>query len=277
MTCYNYARTLLLNTTQQDRACPGEELIPATYVPMTLPAYLQVLRKTIFGLAPDRFMLNYRAKQLLSLVAGTELQQYVLRLDSRITYDVTRQDLFDPAVFVPTYSRRDNPDGSPSDVSSVPELRIEGKPNAPDFSGLCRYRFQLRNDGSVVSPAYLVERILPFSGAEIQNPEFGSGWSDAMPLRGTGYTVRVSSPSTLYVWTIDLTLAPVLSVSALVASLQRLNPDVLQQLFLPTSDDFRTFQACWNQHPDLAYRLGGLLLAYIYRSHELHQATQVGI
>lgn len=275
-TYYNYARTLLMNVSQQDRYCPGEELIPLQYVPLQLPSYLQVLRKTLFGLSPDRLMLNYRTRQLLSLVHGTELQQYVLRLDPRITYDLTQEKLFDPQIFVPVATRQSNALVDPDEISAEPTLRVEGSPASPDFSGLCRYQFRVVNEGSASSPAYRIDRVLPMPGSEILNPVFSSGFSTAMPLRGTGYSVKTTSPSTAYSWTIDILLRPTLSLPALASSLQRLNPDILNQLFLPTSDGYKTFHACWLQHPDFAYRLGGLVMAVIYRTHELHQVTQEG-
>jgi hypothetical protein len=83
----NHARTLLLNIpgTAYMPGVLGEEYIPA-YTPVKLPAYLQSARKILFGSAPDKVFLNFRAYELLSLIHNTELAEFVYALDPRVTY-----------------------------------------------------------------------------------------------------------------------------------------------------------------------------------------------
>lgn len=99
----NHARTLLANldgpgVLQQ----PGDEFIPGTYRKLQLPGYLVGLRSILFGTAPDRMFINYRVRQLMTMLHTTELAEFVTDLDNRVTYwPSTKRDFFDETVFVP--------------------------------------------------------------------------------------------------------------------------------------------------------------------------------
>ena len=65
---FNHARTLLMNLSGDAGDLyisdyPGDEMIPADYRAVALPTYLQVVRSRLFGVTPDRAMLNYRVAQ----------------------------------------------------------------------------------------------------------------------------------------------------------------------------------------------------------------------
>lgn len=83
----NHARTLLLNVDSRTYLPDvlGEEYIPA-YRAAALPTYLTTARKLLFGSAPDRVFLNFRAQELLSFIHRTELAEFVYALDPRVTY-----------------------------------------------------------------------------------------------------------------------------------------------------------------------------------------------
>lgn len=83
----NHARTLLLNipSKRYQPGTIGEEYIP-TYYPVELPSYLLLPRKVIFGTAPDKVFLNFRAHELLSFIHQTELAEFIYALDPRVTY-----------------------------------------------------------------------------------------------------------------------------------------------------------------------------------------------
>jgi hypothetical protein len=74
----------------------GEEFIPE-FTPVALPSYLQIARNILFGATPDKVFLNFRAYELLSLLHSTELEEFVLAADQRITYSTTgSSDFFVP-------------------------------------------------------------------------------------------------------------------------------------------------------------------------------------
>jgi len=91
----NHARTLLLNVDSRTYMPDvlGEEYIPA-YRAAILPTYLTTARKLLFGSAPDRVFLNFRAQELLSFIHRTELAEFVYALDPRVTYWPKNQSEF---------------------------------------------------------------------------------------------------------------------------------------------------------------------------------------
>lgn len=92
----NHARTLLLNVDGDGNGYssePGAEYIPPDFQAQTLGS-LGAVYRILFGSNPDSVFLNYRARQLMNLIHSTDLVDYVLALDSRITYDTTPIDEF---------------------------------------------------------------------------------------------------------------------------------------------------------------------------------------
>ena len=83
----NHARTLLLNLPSKSYSpgTLGEEYIPP-YSPAPLPTYITTARRIIFGTAPDKVFLNFRAHELLTLIHQTELAEFIYALDPRVTY-----------------------------------------------------------------------------------------------------------------------------------------------------------------------------------------------
>src|SRR5690606_37703460 len=80
----NHVRTLLLGlpgAASPGYQTAGEEFVDPTFQPVALPTYLAAVRRTLFGVDPDRLMLNYRLKQLLEVIHATELAEYVTFLD----------------------------------------------------------------------------------------------------------------------------------------------------------------------------------------------------
>lgn len=261
---YNYARTLLLNVQGQDPGCPGEELVPRRYVPVAVPDYVRMFRAVLFGVSPDRFMLNYRARQLLLLIHGTELQTYLDALDTRVTYDLSDNSLFDTSVYGPTVVRQATDDVDAS-------ISLLGSPTSPDLSGYCGYDFLVQNTGSEPEPVYQIAQLSAPAGSVSLIPEFENGLSSVMPLGDTGYKFQLTSMDPNVAWRISGFRRPsaVVDVHARIRSLRS---SLFSQLFLPTDPAYLTFQACWEEHPDIAYQIGGLVAALIYRTHELHKS-----
>jgi len=146
---YNHARTLLLNQSGEGGSqliYPGDELIPEDFRPVKLPTYLQVVRSILFGISPDRVMLNYRSCQFLRLIQSTELQSHIAELDKRITYSPFDSRLLATELF------------QPSAVASQPvedaAIYINGSDLSPDASGRCEYSYLV----SVLSGDLVVQR-----------------------------------------------------------------------------------------------------------------------
>ena len=128
---FNHARTLLLNISGSNNpgsSYLGEELVPADYAAITLPSYIENVRRSLFGADPDRAMLNYRIRQLLTLIAGTDLQEYITDLDSRITYTLGKdKTLAEHEMWSPVLSQYG---GTSDDIATV-----GGVSERPDFTG----------------------------------------------------------------------------------------------------------------------------------------------
>ena len=171
----NHVRTLLLNA---DGALgsddPGEQYTPPAFKPLVLPTYLQTARRCLFGAAPDRAYMNYRLAQYMSLLHATELKQYVLAMDERVTYTAeaggSYADLFNPATFVPT-------------SQGEPPLVFDGSPSAPDAYGQSYFNYTL-------TPATLTG-VLPRRFQTFITLGGGPQFSDPVVLPGSGYTVLV--------------------------------------------------------------------------------------
>jgi len=262
---YNYGRTLLINLAGNDSYfgdIPGDELIPAEYVPVTFPSYLRNIRDTLFGSNPDRAMLNYRAAQLLGMISSTELQQYVEELDSRITYSSYQLQLAQPLTFSPTVTQYGE-----KDLSKI--LTIVGKSSSPDSNGASGYNYRVTVDGvnlvidKLTSPTSSTQHVLSFTG----------GLSEPYSLPGTDYSVRVNTSTLDGGWTVRGFLRPTRTLPDLEQSLRSLGEPTFLQLFgVAAVEPYLTFKNCWKNHPEFAYRLGGLVLASIYRTREISNA-----
>jgi len=259
---YNYGRTLLLNLPGNDRYfanVPGDELIPSAYFAQELPNYLREFRKSLFGATPDRAMLNYRAAQLLELIQATELQQYILDLDSRLTYSSYQLQLAAPATFKPVVTQYGDED--PQKI-----LTVIGTPESPDVSGTSGYDYRVTLDGVNI----MIDRLAPPPSTTQHVLSFTAGLSDIYPLPGSGYSIRVNTSTLNGGWTVRGFLRPVASLNSLETAIQSLGEPLFLQLFGVTDvEPYLTFKNCWENHPEFAYRLGGLVLAMIYRTQEL--------
>ena len=259
----NAARTLLLNIAPGDNGYllgPGEEFIPPEFAPVTrIPTYLQGLRQSLFGQNPDRLYSNYRGQQYLALIAATELQSFVTDLDPRITYDVDDLLLFYPDIF--------------STVASPSDIEIIGTAPTSAETGVSRKRWRITVlDSSQVSIEKLGEAS---SSTERAYTVATDGLTDIIPIQGS-MSVRLP-PEIGRAWTITNTFRPARSLGEVADAIERSSSQHLNSLFgvgtpAGSSEPYQTFKNLWEQHPELPHRLGGLLLAVIYRMHELHSA-----
>ncbi len=261
---FNHARTLLLNIEGGTRSPGpdflGEELITQNFRKIELPTYLDQIRQFLFGSRPDRAMYNYRAKQLLPLIHATELHEFALRLDNRITYDQAReQTLYQPATFLPQINRYS---GHTPDT-----LTLIGQPIVPDAVGQLRFDY----DVDILTPTTVeVKRLTPKTFSVIQDFSLTNKLSRPLRLEGAGYKFFLNTTSPGAQWQIGGYFRPQWDIGQLVAMLDRVGEPVMLQLFgLSNDEPWVTFRNLWYDHHSLPYRLGGLLLAMIYRTEEV--------
>ena len=248
----NHARTLLMNVDGGGfGGYLGDQYIPPAYQALSLPFALVLLRRCLFGVNPDRVMLNYRAQQLLALLRCTQLQQFVEALDPRITYDVDDASFFSPANFAPL--------AAPSAGTL-----IAGSLASPDLSGGCAASWMLTLSGSTLQ----VQRLTPPVGETFATVTFSNGLSNTVPLDDSGlsFTFRQGSAAQ---WRIDALARPAQGLGSIEATLRQIGNANIYALFgagtpRAQQEPWRTFYNLWLQHPELPYSLGGLVLALIY-------------
>ena len=260
---FNHARTLLLNISGSNSPGSiylGEELVPVDYHVLTLPSFVENVRRPIFGAAPDRAMLNYRIRQLLTLIANTDLQQYITDLDNRITYTLGEDTTFAThETWDPKISRYG---GTEYDIATV-----SGRPERPDFTGKMFYQF----DVSILSSVLIqIRRQTPPVKSQNLDLSLTGNLSEAFDLFYTGHTLYVNTTNTNAAWSISGYLQPQRSLADISTQLESVGDDVLTELFgTKRVEPWNTFRNLWYDHPELPYKLGGLILALIYRTNEV--------
>lgn len=256
---FNHARTLLANQIAANGSPSpylAEELTPPIFVPLITPDYLQSFRTVLFGYTPDRQMINYRTRQLMTLLHSTPLLDYVLRLDPRTTYRTgSDSSLVGDELFVPSILQ----------ISGVPAtLYVTGQPEPPDIHGRIRQFFDVVASGAAV----LISKIT----APAQQDSFPlvlvDGLSALIPLTGTGLTCQFTS--VVGSWQIETFNRPQFDLGALTATLAELSETSFRRLFGETSDEpYATCRNLWYRQNEWPLRLGAVILAMIYRLDEV--------
>lgn len=254
----NHARTLLMNVRAGRKGVPGEAYIPSAYVPKTLSGSVAAIRRILFGATPDIVMLNARTRQLLSVLHSCELVEHVLALDPRITYDVRESSIFSSQF------------GLQVSGTSGQELRVTGQLDAPDATGIAENQWivQVENESRAVitrttNPAVQIAVDLTVT----------DGLSQLIPLPYSSLSCQFPV-TTANFWSIYGIALPSTDVAGLTTKLHNLGDPVLAPLFgvttgKSTTEPYKTFYELWQNHPELLYRLGALILALIYQTNEL--------
>jgi len=259
----NHARTLLINASGPSVFSGryyAEEYIPSDFVSVSLPTTLQAVRNTLFGTDPDRDMLNYRARQYMNLLHATPLEQFVRDLDNRVTYDFTNADLFPRTLFEPTFDQFAGATGDITFVGDVgPPTQVGRMLREWDVSVTSGdvVKITLRNPRVVRDEAYTTS----------------SGISSVVPLPGTAMGVRFP-PTVSAEWRIRSYARPNIDMGSVTEALKALGDETLADLFnrirpAGSTEPFKTFDNLWKHHPELPYKLGGAVLALVYRTEEL--------
>jgi len=258
----NHARTLLLNvdgSSSPGLDYPGEEYVQPSYTAVSLTPLLTALRRILFGGAPDRLMLNYRLRQIMTALHAVELEEHVLAFDRRITYWPKEDDsLFKQAFGVKATQNVDQ--------VAVP-LYLSGSVAPDDASGRLVYQWRVEETG--IGSAK-IQRLTP-PGEELEHTyDVANNLGAPLALHGSSLFCRLGTgPGS--VWTVDASVPPGRSLSDVTADLMTfMEADKVNAIFgLAPIEPFLAFRNLWLNHDLLPYRLGGLVLAIIYRIDEL--------
>jgi hypothetical protein len=256
----NHARTLLLNREPDNvpyGGQPGDEFLPTNFVTVkSLPTYLRSLRSILLGSDPDRVFGNYRVRQYLALLHMTELVEFVTDLDPRITYLTDNDDLFAERTFRISASKD--------------SIFINGELGPPDATGRSLHEWDIR---ILTSSTLAVTRHTKPKQHDVQNYSFTDGLSNLLDLIGSTATFRIADNGDT-TWAVRGLARPQKDLGQILYELDHSGAAYMNQLFgvgTPSgaAEPFKTFRNLWVDHPELAYRLGGVLLAVIYRMEEL--------
>lgn len=292
----NHFRTLLLNASPNVGGYPGEEFVPPAFKPLVLTGALEAVRNVLFGLNPDRLMLNYRVQQLLAVIESTELRSFVTKLDSRLTYDPLRSD----SLYRHSFQLQ-------ADQISGDQVTMYfgGEPGlTADATGQCRLKWRVTlpsiNSAAVRRlTAPLREDVYPF--------DLVDGLSTPIPLTGTDFffTFHVSNDAidwetmTLEEWlalteedweamiesggagflstpifSVSADVRPQYDVATLLTQLDALGEPTLLRLFgvgspQGASEPLATFRRLWTSHREPSQRLGAAVCALVYQTERV--------
>lgn len=259
----NHLRTLLLN---QKRGTwgpdfPGEEYVPPKFKPLTvLPDGVSKAHKVLFGGNTDRLMGNVRLRQLLPMLHQTELEEYVLALDPRITYwPSTDQSLYRDAYTITVQAIM---------AMSNEDLTPVGQLLADEAAGSLFHRWRV-----TVQPDNLVEvrRLEPPLTSTLVAYTITNGRSNIIPLLGStlSFTFAGAIGSS---WIVEGRARPTRDAGTLMATLENSLTEVDEiEIFGVTSvEPMAAFRRLWRKHDKIAYKFGGLLLGMAYRLNAAH-------
>jgi hypothetical protein len=245
----NQARTLLLNRTGTGFIKrPGEEFIAPTFAKIeNLPNYLSGVRTALFGSSSDWLIENYRTRQYMTILHSTELEEFVTALDPRITYDP-----FDNSMFQGVFGTTVNKTG----------LKVIGSPPPPDDTGRSDLRWRIT---SVDGDSTLIKLFTP------DTPEVEVAYQQTTPLFD-GLSVQFDADPDKF-WTVQIRRRPRRSLGAILQTLEFSTAQYWNDLFGVGSargetEPWKTFRNLWLKNKQLPYRLGGILMAFIYAMEE---------
>ena len=252
----NHIRTLLLNqsgTVGQGPDFPGEEYVPATYRARKLTPGLTACRRAIFGSDPDRLCLNYRLWQLMPLLHSTELVEYTLAPDDRVTY------LRDTDPFVAFGTQIDVRHGDPQ------SLTTQGVAQCDEGRGTYQHRWLVTVTGTQLTAA----RQVPPGSTTTTALTFANHRSGPVLLPGSTLSVCVLDTGD-GAWTVTARPRPTTSLAGIITRAKQAAGPHLTELFgSPLKPPFAALSSIYQQHSLAMYQLSALLLAMAYRTELL--------
>jgi hypothetical protein len=217
----------------------------------------------------------------MTLLHGTDTEEFLLDLDPRITYSTGR----DSSLVV------DDPFDIQVRQEFFPEelqVFITGSLPAPDDTGIMRWSLQFRADNLLAITDSVRITPAPFETVDVSPLTIGSpNLTSLIPLVDSGLSFQICLtpvftiplPPDVKLWIFfDGFARPRRSLSELEQGLRSLGEPVLQSIFgvgtpLAAREPFLTFRNLWETHPEQPYRLSGILLATIYQIERTRNAA----
>ena len=255
----NHLRTVLLNSSSSAAFppnYPGEEYVPPTYTPKTLSGNLAAVCRLLFGLSPDRAMLNYRLRELLAILHSCELAEYVYQLDPRVTYLPQASDIVDSAITGPVVTN----------LIGTQSMYLLGQ-LPPQSNDTLYFDFTVTViNGAQVS---IINTNLT-APATIAPYVITSGLSNiiSFPNTDVGFQFQAGVGAS---WRIVWLAQPQRTLGVTYNNLlSGLTTDLQDELFgLMPEQPYLSWKNLWLENPYMSYQLGGVTLALGYRINDL--------
>lgn len=258
----NHARTLLMNVAGSSTPLTGygDELVEPDFTPVDYPSYIDAIRAVLFGTSPDRYMLNYRCRQLLAVAHASPLADLLIALDSRVTYDFADTFLVGPAPWQPTVVTQ----------VGTGTLTVVGNADPPDATGVVHHGYVVKVTGT---GSGTIERVT----APIQKTVFDFTVGARVALPGSGVDFRLSSLTAPQTHRVDVYSRPLKDLSELLSAVSGIGEPSLLALFGTNKDEpYRTLRDLWTRSAELPLRVAALTVAVAYRSEEARLAAGSG-
>lgn len=257
----NHGRTLLLNrdgSKSLNAGILGEEIVPPEFCARFVPTSIRYIRQVLFGAAPDRIMYNYRLRQLTSLLhLNNDLEPFLTDLDPRVSYWPIVDNDFFATSFGTTVTQTHGLGSS--------ELTVVGEFDPPDTSGVMQRSWDIE---ILTSSIVKTRQLEPPYATEETVYTITNGLSNQISLLGaTDISFFFQEALSGTRWTIYSLQQPATDLGVLTAIIEQgLGAANTVQLFgVSRQEPFRTFYNMWTGDEKLPYKLGGLLLAVIYK------------
>jgi hypothetical protein len=265
----NHARTLLLN---QDgvgfSGFVGEEYTPPDFTTVELPSFCRDIRRVLFGDNPDWLMFNYRAYELTTMLASTELTEFVTAFDSRITYSTNNSATPFEEVF--PFQR--------ASVGSTVVIPVGGTTaglypttnfTAPDVTGQCYQQWSINQTSTQF---HITHETRPRKLVS-EDATYTNGLSNLVPLPESSLQFRADQDSSSQ-WRLEAYSQPQRGLGGLEAGIGALSEETMFELFHigdpeGNEEPWMTWRNLWNDNTETAYRLGAVVLALIQHTHDI--------
>ena len=259
----NHGRTLLLNRPGRNRPPPTyflEEYVPVEFAKLILPGGLSIVQAKLIPIGSDDAFANLLMHAYMQLLHSTDLAQDLLALDPRFTYDLDRS-----AVGVP-------PDTSYRALTASTQLL------PLVFSGTVTASRKVpqlyTNWGLYVTDTWQVTAMrLRDRATKVTTVTITDGATSPIDLPGqSDYKVCITQAAGGLPldgqWSIQTFVVPHVDCSEILADVDRMGSEAQVALF-PNTEPYLTYRKMWTDHVYPAYRLGGVLMAFIRRAEEV--------
>lgn len=268
----NHARTLLLNVPSAGNHLTGDEqFIEPEFKPIRLPNELGMLRALLFGTNPDRFTLNYRAAQYMTIMHRIPwVDKYLKAVDSRITYE-NSTSLYRSVTSTITCN-------SPASITDF-VFRLTSGFTGNDAQGvnlITQILSILGSQATVDTTPYSIINVTTgavTSGNLNDVLTTASGGSyNVSPLQLVGVPNLIIGHGTVLdgdaTWMINLQSVPSRGIPEVFSAISS-QVKATEILFKSKQEPYQTFWNAFQNAAGIQEKLSAILLALIYRTEEL--------